>query len=84
MEAAVLRDLAALAKRDSDLARSGLALTALALARQIDMAFNGTAASNAANALVAVLKELRELSPAEEESDALDDLARRRAARLAG
>lgn len=81
---AVARDLAQLAARDPELARSGLAMTALALGRQVDSAFNGTAASNAANALVSVLKELRELSPAEEESDAFDELTRRRNARLTG
>src|SRR4051794_21630964 len=82
---AVQRDLAAIAKLDKDLARSGLAASALALAKELDNPENSaTSKSMCARALTEQLDHLRELAPDEEKGDKLDDLSARRAARLAG
>lgn len=77
--AGVERDLAGL---PGNLGRSGLALSALELARQLDG--DGSAAAKAAcgRALAKALAELRTLNPAVE-SDVFDDLAARRAKRVA-
>jgi hypothetical protein len=83
--AAVERDLEAIAKRDSDLARSALAASALALAREMDNSGNSaTSKSMCAKALLDTLNRIRELAPPPEEKDQLDELSRRRARRLAG
>jgi hypothetical protein len=82
---AVQRDLAALALVDPELARSALAVTALKLAADLDWPRTSpTARSMVARAMLDILDRLRELSPAAETSDALDQLTVRRAARLAG
>jgi hypothetical protein len=75
----VERDLAAL---PGDLGSSGLALSALELARQMDG--DGSAAAKAAcgRALARALGELRAMSPAAQ-TDVFDDLAARRAKRVA-
>jgi hypothetical protein len=65
-----------------DLARSTLAASALALARELDDPDNSaTSKSMCARALNDTLDRLVELAPDEDEKDALDDLAARRAAR---
>jgi hypothetical protein len=75
----VERDLAAL---PGDLGSSGLALSALELARQLDGDGSAAAKAACARALARALCELREMSPATE-SDVFDDLAARRAKRVA-
>lgn len=83
--AAVQRDLDAIAELDEALARSGLAASALALARELDKPkTSATAKANCARALTEQLDRLRELAPEEQEGDQLDDLSARRADRLAG
>ena len=80
---AVARQLERIAKVDEDLASSPLAMTMRALAAEIDNPANSaTSKSMCAKALEDIDATLRELTPAGEESDALDDLARARAARL--
>jgi hypothetical protein len=60
-----------------------LAALALRLARAADNErANETAVANCANALAAVLAQIRQLAPASEEEDKVDDLAARRRARL--
>lgn len=82
---AVKRDLTAIGKRDAELARSGLAASALALAREIDEKANSaTSKSNCARAMLETLDRLRALAPTEKESDRVDDLSARRAARRKG
>lgn len=82
--AAVRQDLARLAKIDPVLASSGLALSAVALAREIDGFENSaTSKSMCARALLETMDRLRELTPVAQEKDDLDDLGARRAARLA-
>lgn len=64
---------------------SALGAVALALAREVDAAGNSaTSKSMCARALVETLDRLRGLVPAEESADGLDELASRRAARVAG
>lgn len=82
--AAVDRDLAAIAKLDSRLAKSALAATATALARELDSKeTSATSKATCARALVATLTELRAQLPMAEEEDSVDELSDRRAARLA-
>lgn len=77
---AVQRDLEGL---PPDLAGSGLAATALALAGEIDKRGNSaTSKSMCAKALNDTLRDLRALAPARRETDALDDLTARRERRL--
>lgn len=79
---AVERDLA---KMPADFAQSGLAMMALALAREVDAPTNSaTSKSMCASQLRETLDRLRELTPPAEEADELDDLARRRESRRAG
>lgn len=79
---ALEQDLKAL--RDPSLASSALAGVALAMARELDDESNSaTSKSMCARALLDALERLRELAPEREEGDGLDDLAARRAARLA-
>jgi hypothetical protein len=81
--AAVERDLAEIRKRDSELADSALAASALTLARELDNPRNSaTSKSMCARALHDALDRLRSLAPAKPEIDELDDLTKRRAARL--
>ena len=77
-ESAVKRDLEAIAKRDPDLAKSGLANVALTLARGLDSDSSLTSKAMAANALGDKLAELRELAPDETKDDQVDDLAAKR------
>jgi hypothetical protein len=78
----VERDLSRL---PPDLATSGLAASALCLARSMDEPGSSpTSRSMCANALRDTLDRLLELAPENDESDELDDLASRRAKRLAG
>ena len=82
---AVDRDLDRLRAVDPVLASGGLALAARALARALDDPGNSaTSKSMCAKTLLDMLDRLRELTPKAAERDALDDLATRRAARLAG
>ena len=77
---AVGRDLERL---PSHLAESALAAAALALAGEIDTGSNSaTSKSMCAKALQDMLRELRDLAPAEEESDEIDDLEARRQRRI--
>jgi hypothetical protein len=79
VEAAVERDLEALGSRAAE---SGLAATALALAREMDSPKNGgTSKSMIAKALNETMAELRALAPPKQEADGLDDLTKRREAR---
>lgn len=81
---AVRRDLKALAELDPDLAKGGLALTAVVLAESIDSEHSSAAEkASCARALLATLDELRALAPAERAGDTIDDLAKRRELRLA-
>jgi hypothetical protein len=83
--AAVERYLDQLRKRAPDVADSPLAASALAMARELDSAGNSaTAKSMCARSLHDAMDRLRELIPPDEETDQLDDLAARRATRLAG
>jgi predicted phage-related endonuclease len=81
---AVKRDLRRLAERDPELANSGTAAAALALAREIDESDNSaTSKSMCAKALQDILAQLRELAPTEEGRDGIDDLSAKRNARIA-
>jgi hypothetical protein len=82
---AVLADLASLKKRDSELAGSALAMSALTMAYEMSNPYtSATAKSMCAKALTDAMKQLRDLAPPAKEADAIDDLADRRAQRLAG
>lgn len=77
VQAAVKRDLAAL--KDPKLAKSGLAASALALARELDSPKNSaTSKSMCARALLDTLDRLRALAPAVKEKDEVDELSNRR------
>jgi hypothetical protein len=81
--AALERDLQELGRRQPGLDRSALAASALSLAAELDSAQNSaTSKSMCARALREVWDRLQELAPAQEEGDQLDDLAKRRDARL--
>lgn len=80
----VERDLADLRKRSAPLADSALAASALAMALEIENPYNSsTSKSMCARVLIDTMDSLRELAPSEEKKDGLDDLASRRAARIA-
>lgn len=81
---AVERDLAKIRRRSEELADSALAATALAMAAEIDADNSATSKSMCAARLTETMDRLRELAPAEQEGDYLDDLAARRTARLEG
>lgn len=84
VSAAIKRDLKRLREVDPDLAGSGLAASALALAAEIDHPDNSaTSKSMCARALREAMDRLRELSPPAREWNKLDDLTSRRAERLA-
>ena len=81
---AVERELASWESRLPGVSESALAATAVALASRIDdEAKSATAVSNCANSLASVLDTMRGMLPPEQEHDAVDDLARRRASRRA-
>lgn len=81
VEAAVECDLKAL---PPELRSSGLAESALALARELDQARNSaTSKAMCARALSETLEKLLALKPPEEEVDQLDQLSARRSARRA-
>lgn len=83
VSAAVERDLAVLAERDAELAESGLAASALALAATLDHPGNSaTSKSMCAKALLDTLDRLRDLAPEKKENDGIDELRTRRSARL--
>ena len=74
-----------LAKAPENVRTGGLAMLALAMAREIDRPTNSaTAKSMCANCLLTTIDRLRDLIPAELEADGLDDLAKRRELRRAG
>lgn len=82
---AVERDLAIISRHAPELAQSALAASTLALAREIDEPTNSaTSKSMCAKVLLETLDRLRGLIPTDQEADGLDDLAARRATRLAG
>jgi hypothetical protein len=81
---AVERDVAVLRKASPALADSGLAATAISLAYEIEHPYNSaTAKASCAKALMEAIATLRALAPPEERKDELDDIAARRAVRLA-
>lgn len=82
--AAVDRDLAALAKLDPVLAKSSLAATARALARELDEHNSATSKSMCAKELRDTMKEIRSLAPEKQARDDLDELGAQRARRRAG
>lgn len=83
--AAVTRDIEEITKPKPEMAESGLAATALALARELDSGTNSaTSKSMCSRELRGTLDRLRELVPKGEEGDKLDGLRRQRADRLAG
>ena len=66
-------------------ATSALAALALSMARSVDdPSTTATPRSMCARVLLDALAQLRDLAPAEDEADAIDDLAARPALRLAG
>lgn len=79
------RDLARWEKRRAGVSESTLAAVVLRLAARIDdPETSATAASYCANALNTILQRLEEQLPAEETSDDVDELRRRREKRRAG
>lgn len=83
--ASVKRDLSDLARVDPTLAASGLAASALALARMIDNKENSaTSRSMCARELRETLDRLRELAPPEEVEDGIDELNARARLKLVG
>lgn len=82
--AAVRRDLAAIASRDHELARSALAVSALALARELDRENSATSKSMCARALRETLDRLRELTPVDDADDPVERIAGRARLKLAG
>jgi hypothetical protein len=80
----VRRDLERIERLDPELAGSGLAGVALALAARMDDVENSaTSVSMCGRALTDALEQLRELTPVEDEGDRIDDLADRRSRRVA-
>lgn len=82
---AVQGELAELRKLSPELADGAVAASAVVLAAELDKPRNSaTAKSMCARALREAMDRLRELAPADEKKDDLDDLTARRNARLAG
>jgi hypothetical protein len=76
---AVQRDLRAIAKRDPDLAESGMAQVALTLARGLDNDKNSlTSKAMATGQLRETLALLRELAPDEKKEDTVDQIGAKR------
>lgn len=74
-----------LSRVPDELAQSTLAESALALARDIDNPdTSATARSMCSRSLLDALNRIRELMPATEETDAIDELASRRPGRIVG
>lgn len=83
VEKAVRRDLDGLAERDSELAASGLAASAIALARGIDHPRNSlTSKAMAQRALRETMDRLLELAPVPDAPDRLDALQKRAQGKL--
>lgn len=81
---AVRRELEKLGENHPGLASSALAMSVLAMAREIDDPDNSATSKSMCQArLQDALDRLHELIPPEEEGDALDELSARRADRLA-
>lgn len=79
------RELAELRKRAPDLADSSVAAMALAMAQEIDNAGNSaTSKSMCARSLLEAMNQLRDLAPAKQTKDGIDELAAQRAARRSG
>lgn len=82
--AAFEAELRELAKVDPALASSSLAMSALALARELENDGNSlTSRSEAQGRFREAEKELRERMPQQDAKDGLDELTARRAARIA-
>jgi hypothetical protein len=82
---AVERDLADIAARDEELARSGPAAVALRLALELDHPYNSaTSKGQCAKTLNETLDRLRELAPEQEEKDGIDALNDKRGVRRKG
>jgi hypothetical protein len=84
VETAVKADIAEIAASDARLAASGLAASALALAREIDEPGNSaTSKSMCAKALMDALGQLRDLAPPAREETELERHRRERSERRA-
>jgi hypothetical protein len=82
---ATVKDIDVLRRLSPELADSGLAASALAMAEEIDKPGNSaTSKSMCARSLLEVMNRLRELAPEAEEEDEVDAARKRRAARLGG
>jgi hypothetical protein len=82
---AVQRDLDEIAKLDGELARGGLAATALKLAAELDStAVEASAKASCARALKSTMDTLRHLAPTEKTEDVVHDLTGRARLKLAG
>lgn len=85
VQAGVERELNKLRQQDAEIASSGLAASALALAIELDLPGNSaTAKANCARAMREALDRLRELVPPAEEEDSIAQLAARHTARTEG
>jgi protein-tyrosine-phosphatase len=74
-----------LSRLPADLQRGALAESARAMAMEIDSAGNSATSKSMCQArLQDAMRELRDLAPADEEADQLDELSARRARRIAG
>lgn len=76
--AAIEKDLAEIRKHDPDLADSGLAASALALAQGMDEGPSLAMRSMAAKELRDTMSVLRELAPKQKREDSIDRLAKQR------
>lgn len=81
---AVEDELADLERKVPGISRSILAATARQMAAELDGDNSATSKSMCARVLVEVREQLLALVPEEAEEDALDDLAKKRAARRSG
>jgi dissimilatory sulfite reductase (desulfoviridin) alpha/beta subunit len=77
---AVKRDLA---KLPEEIRESGLAASALALAKELDGMNSATSKAMCSKALIDTWAAIRELAPKEEKKDGLDELKERRRRRQA-
>lgn len=81
---AVERDIERIRRRDPELADSALAASAVAMAYEIALPFNSATSKSMCQARLAeTLGTLRELMPPEQKRDKIDEIAARRADRLA-
>jgi len=82
---AIENDLDEIRRRAPEVADSAIAASAIAMATEMENPYNSaTSKSMCARVLIDSLDRLRELAPAPEGADRLDDLSSRRQARLAG